>query len=149
MLERCGVSPKTYSDYAIPLERSVDRVRAELRSTKHLANPNDTVQFLQGMGGDYLHHDFVNFDVIAKSNMASFKEQLCGRAGHRMVKVHILPDDDCVEKMTKDELIAHLTATISAAYSGQDRDVRMSLVRRTTTKAGLITLLHETEEASE
>ena len=55
-------------------------------------------------GGDYLHHDFVNFDVIARFNTATFKEQLCGRTGHRMAEVHIVSDDACVEKIPKTNL---------------------------------------------
>ena len=76
----------SYSEYAISQERSVDRVRRSC-GVRNTSNPNDMVQFLQGMGGggrEYLHHDLVNFDVIARSNTATFKEQLCGRAGHRM-----------------------------------------------------------------
>ena len=149
VLQRCGISAKTYSEYAIEQERSVDRVRAEIRCSEYLSKPMDSVQFLHGMSGEYLHPDFVNYDMTVKSNMAAFKSQLCGKTAQQMKKVHILADDDCVDKMTKAELIQHLMAAISANYTGDERDLRLSAITRVKTKAGLVALLQETAGADE
>ena len=78
LLERCGVTAKWYSEYAISQERSVDRLRAELRCSEYLLKPGESVQFLRDMSREYLH-DFFNFDVTAKANTA-FKDNMCGRS---------------------------------------------------------------------
>ena len=72
VLECCSVD-KSFSDYAIPLPDSVDRTRAELRRAGYPTNPAERVAYLRGMGGDYLHHDLVKFDVLAKENVATVK----------------------------------------------------------------------------
>ena len=143
VLGRCGVTSKTYNEYAIPQVASTDRIRAELRCSGYVGKPNEAVEYLQGISGEYLHPEMVNFDVAAKDNYAAFKEQLCGRTSERMTRVCILPDDDSVQRLTKAELVQRLESAITSSYSGNERDMRMKIVTRTKTKAGLIALMQE------
>ena len=93
LLERCGVTAKSYSEYAISQERSVDRVRAELRCSEYLLKSGESVQYTKAS-----------------------------------------------KKMTKDELVDPLRATIYSTCSVDELEIRMSVVNRTKTKAGMVAL---------
>ena len=145
VLTRCGVGEQTYNEYAIPLHESVDKVRAELRQSDYLLKPDEPVQYLRSVSGVYLHPDFVNFDMAAAANYDAFKADMAGDSECRMVKVCVLPDDDCLEKLTKSELTQRLTTAITSTYSGQERSMRLGDVKRAKTKSGLVALLRKME----
>ena len=141
VLERCAVDAASFNEYAIPLQDSVDVVRAELRQTAYLAKPGGEVEYLQGMGGVYLHPDFVNFDVTCGDNQDAFRTQMVGGGGDR--ESVVLPDDDILEMLCKAELITRFTAAISALCCGQEREMRLRAMRRAKTKAAIIAMSRE------
>ena len=79
-------------------------------------------------------HDLVNFDVLAKENVATVKGHLSGSMESVFKIVYVLPDEDIIQNMTKAELVQHLNASISSAYTSDERDLRLGVVRRTNRK---------------
>ncbi|KAF0292546.1 hypothetical protein FJT64_009487 [Amphibalanus amphitrite] len=51
VLARCGVGDPSYSEYAISLHDSVDKVRTELRQRGYLLQPRQSVEYLQSLTG--------------------------------------------------------------------------------------------------
>ena len=66
---------------------------------------------------------------------------MAGQPERCVNKLYILPDDDSLEKLTKDELTERLRPVIESMHTGHERVMRLGDVRRAKTKAGLISLL--------
>ncbi|KAF0300965.1 Nuclear pore complex protein Nup98-Nup96 [Amphibalanus amphitrite] len=114
VLSRSGVLQTEFSDTNIPIQDSVDLVRADLRRRKYLDQPYHPAEYLTGVGGEYLHPDFANFDVVARHNYDVFKRRMLGEE-LEMHRLCVEPTDDDVEKLTKAELVAKLTAKLAAS----------------------------------
>ena len=113
---------------------SIDHVRADLRRRQYLSSPHRAVEYVTGVGGDYMHPEFVNFDVLARQNYSAFKARLIGENSdpHRLC---IEPSDDSVENLSKAELVNALTAKIASSVTGAERDDRLKEVRRANAKS--------------
>jgi len=86
------------------------------------------------VAGDFMHPDFVNFDVLARHNYSAFKARMLGedRAPQRLC---VEPSDDSVESLTKAELVNALAAKIESSTSGSERDERTKELRRASNKS--------------
>ena len=124
----------SFKETTIPIEDSVQHVRADLRRRHYLDQPHTEVQYMTGVAGDYLHPDFVNFDVLALHNYGAFKARMLG-GENAPQRLCIEPSDDSVERLTKAELVTALTSKINSSTSGQERDERLRELRRVSAKS--------------
>ena len=109
-------------------------MRADLRRRKYLHHPHSAVEYMTGVAGDYMHPDFVNFDVLARQNYSAFKSRMLGEDSAPQ-RLCIEPSDDSVESLTKAELVNALVAKIASSTSGSERDDRMKELRRASAKS--------------
>ena len=120
-------------------------MRADLRRRKYLEQPHVAVEYMTNVTGEFLHPEFVNFDVLAKNNYEAFKTRMLGE-DRLMQRLCIEPSDDSVEKLTKSEMVHALRSTITSTTHGVERVDRMKELQRVSpsSKAALRELWDET-----
>ena len=96
MLHRSGVSQAQFKGSTIPVGDSARHVREDLRRRGYLQHPHVEVDYTTGAAGDYIHPDFVNFDMLARQINLAYKARMLGEDLSTQ-RLCVEPSDDFLE----------------------------------------------------